>query len=345
MLHHACPRCGKPMAYTGGKFKLQCKNCGYNRQLGRESDQVDNHPLKAGVSLKGFARGLGEGLSSYQCGNCGVILARSAEAAPAYCPICRGAGDAFEASQHHAKVIFPKGVIPFTISEQQARDIIRGIFSQPYTRYFLPDELLRLCDAGEIQPVYVPIFRYDALTRSTWRVESGLPTSDGEGGVQLIFEPTAGYYEHFFEDFDVPIVAAIPEFGGVYDYDLGTVVEYDSRFLQGFNTELYQFDEIETFQMADQMMSGVIRDAVQARVIGEQTRQLEIKSEKFALAFQHILVPLWIGVFHYEGETYTYLVNGQTGTCSGSNPLAARKIVLATAGFALMVILLGLLVG
>jgi uncharacterized Zn finger protein (UPF0148 family) len=345
MLHHACPRCGQPMSYSGGKFKLQCNNCGYNRALGRESDQVDNHPLKAGVSLKAFDRGIGPGLSSYACEDCGVILARNEGDPPPYCPICRAKGDTFSESKHHQRVIFPAGVIPFTVSEQEARSLLAGLL----TNRFLPDELLRLRDKGEIQPLYVPVFIYDALTRSTWRVESGFRTVEmlGDRPVERsVWEPTGGYYEHFFEDFAVPIVQAVLEFGEIYDdYDLGSVVPYDPRFLRGFNTELYQFDEMDTFQMADQMMSGLIREAAEGRALGDEQRKLEVKSEKFALAFRHILVPLWIGVFTYEDETYTYLINGQTGAISGSNPLSTRKILVATGAFALLVVLLGLALG
>ncbi len=344
MLHHACPRCGAAMEYTGGKFKLQCGTCGYNRTLGRESDQVDDHPLKAGVSLKNFSRGIGAGLTSYQCQTCTTILACSEGELPPYCPICRGDAEQMTESQHHQKVIFPSGIIPFTISEQQARSIL----GRHLTHRFLPDELYRLKDRGEIQPLYVPIFIYDALTRSTWRAQSGFRTVEMRGDQpieRLIFEPTAGYYEHFFEDFDVAIVGAVPEFPGVYDYDLGATVDYDPRFLHGFNTELYQFDELDTFQMADEMMSGQIRMAIEGRAMGDEQRKIEVKSEKFALAFRHILVPVWIGVFDYHDQTYTYLINGQTGSFSGENPLSTTKILAATGAFALLVILLGLVLG
>jgi hypothetical protein len=44
--------------------------------------------------------------------------------------------------------------------------------------------------------------------------------------------------------------------------------------------------------------------------------------------FKHILLPLWIASYQYQGKAYRFLVNGQTGEVQGEAPWSVIKIVL-----------------
>jgi len=343
MLFLGCPRCGTGLKYGGGRRKLECKNCGYHRLLGRKTDQVDHHPLKAGVSLDAFTRGLDQEMHSHTCENCGTTVSRFEAAPPAYCPFCRG--ESFEPSDRDREVIEPVAIIPFTISEQQARTQL----AHRFRNRFLPNALQQLTRPAEIQGVYIPIFQYDALTRSTWKADATFRVVSKRDGVpteKKIFEPSVGYYEHFFENVSIPFTEGMGDFfDEIADWDLSKTISYDPRFLRGWNTELYQVNELSTFDKADKVMSKQINDVAKKRAYGEDLKKMIVTSEKFALGFRIILVPVWIGVFHFQGEMYQYLINGQTGTDAGEQPLSNRKMLIAVGAAVFLMTLLGWVFG
>jgi hypothetical protein len=49
------------------------------------------------------------------------------------------------------------------------------------------------------------------------------------------------------------------------------------------------------------------------------------------MTYKLMLLPLWIGTFHYKGETFRILVNGQTGKISGEKPVDRIKVWMALA--------------
>lgn len=341
MLHHACPRCGAALQYTGGRNKLECKSCGYNRTLGRHSEHVDHHPLRAGVKLDDFDRGLEGDFMSLECGNCESVFAHHVEETPQRCPFCHSQD--LEESDQHRKVITPTGLIPFTISRQQAQ----AQLGRQLRSWFLAEGLRNLLQPEGLRGVYLPYFQYDALTRSSWRAEAGfrvVKLVKDKAVDSMAWEGTGGYYEHFFEAVDLPFTQGIDELEEVEPYDLRQLVPYDPRYLRSFITELYDTDEVGTFAQADAIMSDAIKEEVQKRAPGKEIRGLKVVSEKFALGFRHVLVPMWVGTFHYGGEKFQYLINGQTGLMHGERPLSTQRMLMAVgSGVGLLAVLAFLL--
>jgi hypothetical protein len=44
--------------------------------------------------------------------------------------------------------------------------------------------------------------------------------------------------------------------------------------------------------------------------------------------WQYTLFPTWILTYQYEGKTYIYAMNGQTGTAHGELPVNKKKLSL-----------------
>jgi hypothetical protein len=47
------------------------------------------------------------------------------------------------------------------------------------------------------------------------------------------------------------------------------------------------------------------------------------------MTFKHVLVPVWIGTYHYQGKEYHLLVNGQTGKVGGYKPRDTTKVAMS----------------
>ena len=53
--------------------------------------------------------------------------------------------------------------------------------------------------------------------------------------------------------------------------------------------------------------------------------------------FKHILLPVYVSSYRYNGKEYNFFVNGETGTISGSRPYSFWKIFFAVV-FAILLI-------
>ena len=64
--------------------------------------------------------------------------------------------------------------------------------------------------------------------------------------------------------------------------------------------------------------------------MGREKRNLNIGSGSWSgITFKHILLPLWVGVYNFQGKSFRLLVNGQTGKVVGEKPRDSLKLVMS----------------
>ena len=76
-------------------------------------------------------------------------------------------------------------------------------------------------------------------------------------------------------------------------------------------------------------MDAVIRRDVAADIGGDEQRIEAVETRHSAETFKHILLPVWTAAYKYNGKSYLFLVNGQTGEVQGERPWSIWKILLA----------------
>lgn len=352
-IHNHCPQCGSKMRYEGGAQKrLKCSSCSYSRALNKNTDQVVNQPLNQGVRLNEFLRGLGQEfpVNAYSCPDCGAEIAMHTGTPLSICPFCTC--EELEESDRDKKVIRPYSMIPFTVSQDFAiRALRKWLGISRWGTYFFPGTIFDLLEPPKMRGVYLPVFLFDALTRSTWSGELGIIIEQERKGKKverMIWDPTAGYYEHFFENEELLVSQSVDDavLEDILPYSYRYLVPYDPDYLKdNWTIELYQIPEMEGFKAANMIMDGEITGAVLEKLgeDGDDLRKLKIMSEKLSIAFKHVLVPVWMGTYIYEGEQFQFLINGQTGDISGDKPLDNFKMYIAVAIAVVLTILLVLL--
>ena len=350
-VHTHCPQCGSEMGYEGGsQKKLKCRSCNYSRALNRNTDQVVNQPLHQGVKLKDFVKGMGLPMKAYTCENekCKAQIAIYEKSTLSTCPFCTS--DKLTPTNRDKEVFRPFSMIPFTISQDYAlKELKSWLRKSSLGRRFFPNDIFGLLEPPKMRGVYIPLFLYDALTRSTWAGEKGFKYKEEKKGKQnnrTSWEGTKGYYEHFFENFDILVSEGtdLANLDDVMPFNFKDLVPYDTRFLEDdWTVELYQLPEITGFKAANEDMDAEIKEATLRRIKADDIRKLKITSEKLSIAFKHILVPLWIGSYKYEKKVYQFMINGQTGEISGEKPLATLKLYIAVAAVVALIIVLVLL--
>ncbi|MEO1414216.1 MAG: hypothetical protein AAFW00_03015 [Bacteroidota bacterium] len=331
-IHTRCPRCGKKLKYDRGKRGLKCSNCRYSRALGRNTDQVDTHPLTSGVSFDAFQRGLGLTLYDYQCQKCKTVIASTQEEPLEECPFC-GTKDKWEKVEMSKDQILPYQMIPFTLSESSARSILSKWLKN---KWLYPGSINKCLEEGHLKGVYMPVFFADVFTRSTWKGEASFQYAEQRGDrvvKRSIREPVKGYYENFYENFARNQTSgAKKSINDIMPFQISQGIPYDAEFLKNWYVELYQSDLLGELREMEKQIDKLIEGQAKRRSKGNDLKRLMVRSEKMLIAFRTMLIPVWVGGFTYQGKRFQYLVNGQTGEVTGKIPLSFRRIAMLVVG-------------
>jgi len=142
---------------------------------------------------------------------------------------------------------------------------------------------------------------------------------------------TSGRVARDFDDVLVMASRSLPERLGdeLTPWDLGALVPYNPEFLAGFQAEGYTVPLAEGGDVARNRMSAVIAQDVRRDIGGDEQRIHSIDTDWSDETFKHILLPIWMAAYKYNGKSYRFLVNGQTGEVQGERPWSVWKIAFA----------------
>ena len=77
-------------------------------------------------------------------------------------------------------------------------------------------------------------------------------------------------------------------------------------------------------------MDKIARDGMKFTVYPDKTELLTgFKTAYSAETFKHILLPVWTAAYRYNGKSYRFVVNGQSGRVQGERPWSVWKIAFA----------------
>ncbi|MFN8394798.1 MAG: hypothetical protein U0176_09025 [Bacteroidia bacterium] len=332
-----CSSCGGEMVFDPGKQQLLCPNCGSTREIPKSSDMVVERDFADAGNLAERPTGFAVPSKVFHCNGCGANTSVDPETVSFNCPFCGSTNVNPEA--HENRMIRPSGILPFKVTKASALDKFKTWIGKGF---FAPGNLKRLAQLDKIRGVYLPFWTYDADTFSEWQAEAGYhyytteTTTDSNGNTQsrqvrhTRWEWVSGYHDKSFDDVLVLGSSGLEQnfVDDIFPFELKEVVNYDGKFILGMESEVYQKDVQQAFDVADGIMDDAIRGEVIRKVPGDTHRNLRIDTRKSAITFKHILLPIWIAAYMYNNKVYRFLVNGQTGKISGKKPVAAWKVIV-----------------
>ncbi|MEM6346446.1 MAG: hypothetical protein AAF927_21330, partial [Bacteroidota bacterium] len=165
-----------------------------------------------------------------------------------------------------------------------------------------------------------------------------------------LWESIDGYFEHLYDNFFV-LGSDAKEKGAesVLGFDTKDIVPFSDRYMgTEWAVELYQKEDIKFFEEADTAIDKDLTEQARKKLTSnnkriEGNKKLEIISEKSAITFRHIWVPIWIVVFPYKGKHFQFIINAQTGRLYGKRPLSTIRIIIAVAIATLILLLIAIL--
>lgn len=335
-----CDNCGSDLRFDPKRDCLLCDHCGNMRE-------IDDAGPWNGIAIQemDFRRALASNLDDTetietrvtQCTSCGAAVEFDPDIHATECPFCATPVVADTGSHRQIK---PKGLLPFDIEEEMARDAVTDWLGR---LWFAPNGLVDYARKGrKMSGIYVPYWTFDAETESRYRGERGTDyyetrTVTRDGKRQQIrvrktrWRSTRGRVGRFFDDVLVLASTSLPKrfTDALEPWDLASLEPYQPEYLAGFRAEAYQIGLEDGFREGRAYMDKVILRDVKFDIGGDRQRVHSIDTDLGQVTFKHILLPVWLAAYKYRGKTYRFVVNGRTGRVQGERPYSAWKIALA----------------
>jgi DNA-directed RNA polymerase subunit RPC12/RpoP len=337
-----CAQCGAQLRYAPGQTSLTCEHCGHVQEIAPDAPRARARALQE----LDLARGLRDDLASADmvdvrttsCPNCGAKVEIQGATHATECPFCATPVVLDTGTERHIK---PQALLPFVLTEEEAR---RAMIAWMGSLWFAPGTLLEYARKGRAMAgVYVPFWTFDTATSSRYSGErgehyyetrtvnvrvNGRMERREERVRRTRWYPASGRVSRDFDDLLVMASRSLPPRLGneLTPWDLGALTGYTPEFLAGFQAEGYTVSLADGHGEARDRMSDVIRSDVRRDIGGDEQRIHSVDTDWSDETFKHILLPVWMAAYKYNGKSYRFLVNGQTGEVQGERPWSIWKI-------------------
>jgi len=329
-----CANCGAELKYKPGSQQLACGYCGYEEFIEQAKSSFEElelqHYLKA-VGDNAYT----ETIDLLHCKNCGANQHIEENFKSLQCVYC--SEPLIREDIEKEGWILPSAVLPFQLDAKKARSIFKTWVGRIW---FAPNKLKRAAlDPESVHGLYVPHWTFDADMNADYQGQRGeyyyetqtYKTKNGTKTRQVRktrWYPASGNVNGFVDDILINASEKkqreIPS--SVSFWNLKELQPFNSKYLAGFVTEKYTISLKEghhqSFKKAKEIAYGWIR-----RDIGGDTQQIHHADIKLSdEKFKHILLPIYISSYDYNGKEYRFYVNGQTGKISSTRPYSFWKI-------------------
>jgi DNA-directed RNA polymerase subunit RPC12/RpoP len=283
-----CPQCAGDLRWDIGQQALSCEHCGYLEAV-PEVNAADNE--RAIYGMLDSAQGQADigGSLVVHCSRCGATTTTSARNQTVDCPFC---GTAIQLNvAPDTPVMVPQALVHFEIDEKRARAAVKRWLGRGWLR---PVGLAAHASIQWLRGVYIPFFTFDNLLAASY--------SDEQHYV-------------FWDDILICGSYSLPEkiARALEPFKTQDLVLYQPEFLAGWPSEVSQLSLADASIRARERMMKSMRDEFPLNAsITEVSMSL--------MSYKHVLLPVWVGAYSYEGHLYTFAVNGQTGQAAGGAP-------------------------
>ena len=350
----SCPTCGAEATWNPAKQALVCGFCGTVSpgKLGTSptgEETVEEHDLVAALrSIPDSRRGWQAEKTQVRCQQCNAISVFDPDKIGKRCDFC---GSSSLVPYTELKEAFcPESLLPIKLADSAVRDSIRTWYG---SRWFAPNALGTKALTDTLKGIYIPYWTFDAQVHASWTAESGYYYyvteyyTDANGNQQsrqvqqVRWESSAGALSHFFDDELVPATKGVNAalLSKVGTFPTQQLVPYDPGFLAGWTVERYQIDLVTAAGRARDSMASQVQSMCSRQVPGDTQRNLQVSADWAGQTFKHILVPIWLLSYDFNGKSFQVVVNGYTGEIAGERPYSFWKIFFLVAGILIAVLI------
>lgn len=327
-LQYKCPCCGGAIGFDSSIQKLKCPYCDtefepdtlktYDDLLKNEQPDQLNWESTAGSE---WQEGETDSVQVYVCNSCGGEIIGDQNTAATSCPFC---GNPVVITGKLSGSLKPDLVIPFKLDKQQAK---AGLMKHLQGKRLLPKVFKDQNHIDEIKGIYVPFWLFDAgvdaniryrATRvRTWSdskydyTETSFFSVIREGSVAFDAVPVDG---------STKMADDLME--SIEPFDISQAVDFQTAYLAGYLADKYDVTAEQSIDRANQRIKRSTEEVFASTIQGFATLSTESSSIQLSNGrAKYALYPVWLLNTSWNGQKYTFAMNGQTGKFVGDLPV------------------------
>lgn len=337
-----CPCCDGAIEFDSNLQKMKCPYCSSEFEMAdlqAYSDALngrleDNMQWDATAGSE-WQPGETEGMRVYTCNTCGGEIVGDETIGATECPFC---GNPVVVTGQFAGVLKPDLVIPFKLDKKAAMEALKKHYGG---KRLLPKTFKDENRVKEVKGLYVPVwlFNADAQGHVLYKASRVRTWSDSryrytETNYFNVIRAGGIGFENVPVDGSTKMDDALME--SIEPFDISDAVDFQTAYLAGYLADKYDVDAENSIQRANTRIKQSTEDAFRTTVQGytsvtpiSTNISLQNGTAKYAL------YPVWILNTQWNGQNYTFAMNGQTGKLAGDLPLdksAYRKWLFGLTG-------------
>ncbi|QDT65755.1 hypothetical protein [Calycomorphotria hydatis] len=344
-----CEQCGADLTFHIGTQTMKCPFCSHEQQLelpeGEEIQEKDLLDMLEQLKKKhDSGEAAFEGFQEVTCDSCGGDVVFSGTLTSQECPYCASPIQIDRAHQVEHRIPVD-GVLPFQITKKEAGDNLKKWVK---SLWFAPTKFQRRGIQATFNGVYLPYWTFDSLTYTRYVGQRGdnYTVTVGSGKnrrteTRTRWSHASGKFQRFFDDVLVVAFRGIKRdlVRKLEPWPLKKMAPYNQQMLAGILARTYDIELKDGFRTGRERIEEALRADVRRRIGGDKQRIQDINTKYAKMTYKHLLLPVWLLAYRYQGKPYQVLINAATGEVQGERPWSVWKIVLTVLG---VLFLLGL---
>ncbi len=325
---YKCPNCDGGIEFDSASQNMKCPYCGSEFDVEALKDHDER--LKNADTVEGewqtessneWSGEEAENLRSYVCNTCAGEIITDATTSATSCPYC---GNPVIMMDRFSGQLRPDYVIPFKLDKKAAKE---GLQKHLSGKVLLPKSFKNQNRIEEIKGIYVPfwIFDSDVDADLQYRGTKVRHWSDS----RYNYTETSHYsivragdiaFEHIPVDGSQKMADDIME--SIEPYNFDEAVDFATAYLSGYFADKYDVTASQCIDRINQRVRKSTEQAFASTVMGytsvvPENSNIRINNGKAKYA----LYPVWLLNTVWQGKTYTFAMNGQTGKFVGDLPM------------------------
>lgn len=318
-MEYECPACGGSLTFDSKSQKIKCPFCDSEYEISQfEENDGMNWEVRPGSQ---WDEGEESSMEVYSCNSCGGEIVCEDTTVSTSCPYC---GNPVVLKGKLSGMLKPDYVIPFKLDKNAAKAALRRhVSSKKLVPALFKDEN----HIDEIKGVYIPFWLFNANVSANmnYRGERIRSWSDSKHN----------YVEHSYYDiyregnviFDnIPVDGSLKMpndlMESIEPFDFSEAVEFKKSYLAGYMADKYDIDAKDSIDIANNRVKTSTEDIFRDTVGGYSSviPQSSVVNLQHGSA-QYALYLVWLLNTTWQGNTYTFAMNGQTGKFIGDLPM------------------------
>ena len=327
LIEYKCPCCMGKLEFNSQVQKMKCPYCEsefevaavqqYNEEINRDAQDNMNWESPAGGEWSG---GETDGMRVYTCQSCGGEVVADQTTAASTCPYCDAP---VVMSGNFSGDLRPDVVIPFKLDKEAAK---KALMKHLDGKRLLPKVFREQNHIDEIKGVYVPVWLFDADADAhmSYKAEKKRRWSDNnfdyvETSTYSVIREGDIAFERVPVDGSSKMDDTLME--SIEPFNYTDAVSFSTAYLSGYLADKYDVTADQSIGRANERIKKSTEQAFRATVTGYDTVTTERSIVNLSNGqAKYALYPVWLLNTTWNGNRYTFAMNGQTGKFVGDLP-------------------------